>query len=299
MKAFNYLTAKNEPRIGLEIDGKHYNFSYLWQFYKDIKGHRQLPDMMFLQVMVEMEYFSQENLEEVLNTVQKLRSINDLLIREDYRLDVPISRPQKILCIGRNYVAHAEEWQSKVPEEPMFFAKLPSALLPHTGQIVLPKGIGRVDHEVELAVVIGKTASHVSEKDAMNYVAGYTIAVDVTARDVQRAAQKKGHPWTLAKGMDTFLPLGPFLLPADAVDDPHNLKISFRVNGETRQDANTGDMVFKIPRLIQHISRHITLQPGDIICTGTPEGTLPLTAGDKTEATIEGFGVLKNTVVER
>ena len=299
MRAFNYFTSKNEPRIGLEVDGKEYNFSYLWQLYKEIKGRQQLPDMMFLQVMVELDYFSDENFNEVINSVQEIRSLFDLTIKENYRIDVPISRPQKIICIGRNYVAHAKEWKSQVPEKPMFFSKLLSSLLPHGGQIVVPKGIGRVDHEVELAVIIGKTASKVSEENAMEYVSGYTIAVDVTARDVQRAAMEKGHPWTLAKGMDTFLPLGPYLVPADAVKNPHDLNIKLKVNSETRQNATTGDMVFKIPTLISYISQHITLQPGDIICTGTPEGTLPLKDGDKLEATIQGLGVLKNSVVER
>ena len=299
MRAFNYFTLKKEPRIGLEIEGKNYNFSYLWQLYKDIKGYHQLPDMMFLQVMVEMDYFSDENLNEVVNTVQEIRSLFDLTIKDNYRIDVPISRPQKIICIGRNYVAHAKEWKSQVPEKPMFFSKLQSSLLPHGGQVIIPKGIGRVDHEVELAVIIGKTASKVSEDMAMEYVSGYTIAVDVTAREMQRAAMEKGHPWTLAKGMDTFLPLGPYLIPADAVKDPHDLKIQFKINSEIRQDASTGDMVFKIPTLISYISQNITLQPGDIICTGTPEGTLPLEDGDNMEATIAGFGVLKNKVVER
>ena len=299
MRAFNYFTERNEPRIGLQVDGKEYNFSYLWQIYKDFKGLHQIPDMIFLQVMVEMDYFSRENFEEVLNTVQSFRSLQDMIIRDKYRLDVPISRPQKIICIGKNYVAHAKEFDSQVPTEPMYFSKLQSALLPHGGKVVLPPNIGRVDHEVELAAVIGKPASKISQEKAMDYVAGYTIGVDVTARDLQKAAKEVGHPWTLAKGMDTFLPLGPYLLPADEVKDPHNLPIEFRVNSETRQKANTRDMVFKIPELIEYITRYITLQPGDIICTGTPEGVSPLKDGDKMEATIEGFGVLKNSVVER
>lgn len=299
MKAFNYFTQKSEPRIGVEINGREYNFTYLWQIYKDFKGAHQIPGLNFLQVMVEMDYFSQENFKEVMNTVQEFRSLNDLVIREDYRLDVPIPRPQKILCIGRNYIAHAKEWKSSVPKEPLFFSKLQSALLPHNGHVVLPAGIGRVDHEVELAVIMGKTASHVSEENAFEFVAGYTIAIDITARDMQGEAIKKGHPWTLSKSLDTFLPMGPYLIPADAVEDPHNLNLKLTVNGKTRQEANTSDMVFKIPRLISHISRYITLQPGDIICTGTPEGTLPIKNGDHIEATIEGMGVLRNKVVER
>jgi len=297
MKAFSYFTKNNEPRVGIETPEGIFNFTYIWQFFKDIKNFQQAPDINFLQIMVEMGYFSNETFNEVIDTVKEFRSLDDLRISKDINYSVPISRPQKIIAIGRNYRAHAEEWKSKVPDKPLFFSKLPSALLPHNGMIRIPAGIGRVDHEIELAVVLGKQASRVSEEKAMDYVAGYTIGVDVTARDMQQQDIKKGHPWTLAKGLDTFCPIGPYLIASDAVSDPHQLDMELKVNNVTKQKANTRDMIFKIPTLISYISRYITLQPGDIILTGTPEGTLPIEPGDVMEASIQGLGTLRNSVI--
>jgi len=298
MRAFSYFTPKGEPRVGIELDNKRYNFTYIWQIFKELKNSPQTPDYYFLQIMIEMKNFSKNVIEEVFTEIKQFRSLDDLIIKENIRFDVPISRPSKIICLGRNYVAHAEEWKSKVPEKPMFFSKLPSALLPHEGQIRIPSNIGRVDHEIELAVVLGKKAQKVRESDAMNYVVGYTIANDVTARAQQGDAIKKGLPWTLSKGMDSFCPMGPYLIPADFVEDPHNLTLELTVNGVTKQKANTKDMVFKIPELISYITKQITLEVGDIICTGTPEGTLPIEPGDTIEAKIGDFGVLRNTVIQ-
>ncbi|MDZ7346341.1 MAG: fumarylacetoacetate hydrolase family protein [candidate division KSB1 bacterium] len=220
-----------------------------------------------------------------------------MVITGDFTYDVPIQRPPKVLCLGRNYAEHAAELQNTVPEAPFFFSKLPSALVPHEGNIRIPMGVGRVDHEVELAVVIGKTAKRISEDDAMEVVVGYSIANDVSARALQREAMIKGLAWTFCKGLDTFLPMGPYLVPADAVEDPHELEIQLTVNGQIRQKANTNRMINQIPRIISYISRYITLFPGDIICTGTPAGVGALEPGDVVEASIEGLGVLRNHVV--
>ncbi|MBN1561008.1 fumarylacetoacetate hydrolase family protein [candidate division KSB1 bacterium] len=211
--------------------------------------------------------------------------------------DVPIQRPGKILCMARNYKKHAEELHHDIPSKPVFFAKLPSSLLPHEGSIRLPADIGRVDHEVELAVVIGKTAFNIPAGEVMGVIAAYTIANDISARAMQKEAAAKGEPWTLCKGMDTFLPIGPYLIPADAVADPHDLDIELTVNDETKQRSNTKNMIFSITEMISYMSRHITLVPGDIICTGTPEGVGPIQPGDLVQASIEGMGVLRNRVV--
>lgn len=298
MKAFSYTTQKGEPRIGLELKGRRYNFTYMWQIFKELSNLRQAPDLWFIQIMIEMGQFSKSVFQEVVDTIKEYRPLDDLLITEDIHFDVPISRPQKILCLGRNYAAHAAEWKNKVPEKPMFFAKLPSSLLPHEGLIRIPSGIGRVDHEIELAVIIGKAGSRISAASAMQHVAGYAIANDITARDLQREDMKNGRPWTLAKGMDTFCPMGPFLVPADALPNPHNLNIELKVNGVTKQKSNTSEMVFKISEIISYITQYIFLQAGDIICTGTPEGTLPIVPGDSIEAHITELGVLKNQVIE-
>ncbi|HPG39022.1 MAG TPA: fumarylacetoacetate hydrolase family protein [bacterium] len=297
MRAFCYSTLKGEPRVGIEMDGKKYNFTYIWQIYKELKSSPQTPDYYFLQIMIEMENFSASVFNDVLGEIKSFRSLDDLVITEKFRYEVPISRPGKIICLGRNYRAHAEEWKSQVPEVPMFFSKLPSALLPHEGHIRIPDGIGRVDHEVELAVIIGKRGVRVSESSAMEHVAGYTIVNDVTARAMQGVAIKNGQPWTLSKSMDTFCPMGPYLIPADTVPDPHNLPLELSVNGVTKQKANTRDMVFKIPQLVAYISKYITLEVGDIICTGTPEGTLPIEPGDVITARVGDFGELRNTVI--
>lgn len=298
MKTFSYFTAKNEPRVGIQTDDGTFDFTHIWQIYKDIKGFHQAPDVQFLQIMVELDYFSLNTFVEVIDTVKEFRTLNDLRVGDNFRFDVPISRPQKILCLGRNYIKHAKEWGNTVPEEPIFFSKLPSSLLPHDGLLRVPSDVGRVDHEIELAVVIGKTGFRIPEEKAMDHVAGYTIVNDVTARKMQIEHMKKRRPWTLSKGMDSFCPMGPYLVPRDSITDPHTLDMELTVNGEVRQKATTADMVYKIPFLLNFISKYITLNPGDIICTGTPEGTLPIKPGDVIEAQIDGLGLLRNSVIE-
>ena len=296
MRTFAYLTAQGEPRIGVVYEQQRYDFTHVWQIFKEIKSSPRTPDYHFLQIVIEMGNFSRKVLTEVIEEVNAFRGLEDLLIRGDVRYDVPIQRPSKILCLGRNYKKHAQEFQHDVPEEPMFFSKLPSALLPNEEYIRLPHGIGRVDHEIELAVVIGQTTYQVGKNEAMDSVAGYTIANDISARALQKSAMEKGHPWTLSKGADTFLPIGPYLVPADVIEDPHNLSLELTVNDETKQKSSTANMVFSIPEIISFISRYITLNPGDIICTGTPEGVGPLQAGDLVQAKIENLGVLRNPV---
>lgn len=197
--------------------------------------------------------------------------------------------PGKIMCIGRNYAAHAAEHGVSVPDEPVLFLKPPSALIAHGGQIVLPPGAGRVDHEAELAVIIGQRASHVRREEALDYVFGYTSANDVSARDYQ----KKDGQWGRAKGFDTFCPLGPWIVTGLDVAD---LAIACHVNGEQRQSARTSDMIFDVATLVSFVSGVMTLLPGDVLLTGTPSGVSPLMAGDTVEVMIEGIGTLRNTV---
>lgn len=213
------------------------------------------------------------------------------------RLLAPVIRPSKIVALGRNYAAHAREAGNEVPQEPVLFAKAPSSVIGPTDDIVYPEGVKRLDPEVELAVVIGCRASHVSEAEAMDVVAGYTVLNDVTARDVQRADIEKKLPWFRSKSMDTFCPMGPYLVLTDEIEDPHRLDITLSVNGEVRQKSNTAMMMFQIPRLIATISGYMTLEPGDVIATGTPEGIAPLNVGDLVECAVEGLGVLRNRVV--
>ena len=194
--------------------------------------------------------------------------------------------PSKIVCIGRNYAAHAKELGNDVPTEPLLFLKPPSALLAPGGVVRLPPESTRVEHEAELAVVIGKRARSGAKDAARSYVFGYTAACDVTARDLQ----KKDVQFTRAKGFDTFCPVGPWI---ETGLDPAALAVRCTVNGEMRQDGSTANMIFDVPTLIAYVSRMMTLEPGDVILTGTPEGVGPLVAGDALAVEVGGVGVLK------
>lgn len=200
-------------------------------------------------------------------------------------------RPSKIVCVGRNYLEHARELGNELPERPLIFMKPPSALIGDGDAIVLPAASSRVEHEGEIAVVIGTRTRGVRAADALAHVAGYAPLNDVTARDLQ----KSDGQWTRAKGFDTFCPMGA-VAPADG-RDPSELEVVCRVNGEIRQQGRASDMAFSIPTLIEYISSVMTLEPGDIIATGTPAGVSRLQAGDVVEVEIPGVGTLRNRVV--
>jgi 2-keto-4-pentenoate hydratase/2-oxohepta-3-ene-1,7-dioic acid hydratase in catechol pathway len=200
-----------------------------------------------------------------------------------------VVHPTKIVCIGRNYAAHAKELGNEVPPEPLIFLKPPSALLPPGAAIVCPPQSQRVEHEAEIGVVIGARARDVSEADALAHVAGYTCVNDVTARDLQRTDGQ----WTRAKGFDTFCPVGPTV--ASGLDW-RTLEVICRVNGTVRQHGFARDMMYGIPRLVSYVSSIMTLEPGDVIATGTPEGVGPLVPGDMVEVEIPGVGLLANPV---
>lgn len=208
---------------------------------------------------------------------------------DNLRLLTP-AEPKKILCVGRNYAAHAREHQSEVPDVPMLFMKPATALIGHGDRIVLPPQSAQVEHEAELVVVIGKRGRWIAPDEASNYILGYTIGNDVTARDLQR----KDGQWTRAKGFDTFCPIGPWI---ETEFDPADAMITCHVNGELRQMASTRDMVFNVNTLVAFASSVMTLEPGDLLMTGTPAGVGPLETGDTVEVTIEGIGTLQNTVI--
>lgn len=200
--------------------------------------------------------------------------------------------PSKIVCVGRNYRKHAAELGNEVPAEPLLFLKPPSALLPHGGEIALPAASARVEHEGELAVVVGRRLRDASESEAREAIFGLTCANDVTARDLQR----KDVQFTRGKGFDTFCPVGPWIV-TDA--DPSDLRVTVRVDGTTRQDGRTRDMIWSAPALLSFISSVMTLEPGDLVLTGTPEGVGPLVEGDEVEVEVEGVGVLQSRCVLR
>jgi len=200
-------------------------------------------------------------------------------------------KPTKIIAVARNYKKHAQEMEESVPSEPKIFLKPPSALIMNNDAVILPAISERVDYEVELAVIIKNSCRDISEDKVRENILGYTIFVDVTARDIQRKAMEAGLPWTIAKGFDTFAPIGRRIIQADKID-VSNLDIWLKVNGEYKQQSNTRNMVFSPEELISFISNIMTLAPMDIIATGTPEGVGPMNDGDIIEAGIEGIGKL-------
>lgn len=198
--------------------------------------------------------------------------------------------PSKIVCVGRNYAAHARELGNDVPDRPLLFLKAPSALLAPGQPILLPPDSARVEHEGEIALVIGRRARHVAEEEAMAVVAGFAPLNDVTARDLQRLDVQ----FTRAKSYDTFCPLGPMVSATEV--DWRTLEVECAVNGELRQHGRSADMVFPFPALLAYITRVMTLEPGDLVATGTPEGVGPLLEGDRVEVRVPGVGAVENPV---
>jgi 2-keto-4-pentenoate hydratase/2-oxohepta-3-ene-1,7-dioic acid hydratase in catechol pathway len=216
------------------------------------------------------------------------------------KLGVPGGRPGKVVAIGLNYMDHVRETGMDAPARPLVFAKFPNSVIGDGDDIVVDRSlVERVDWEVELTAVIGRTASRVSVEDALSYVYGYTVGNDVSGRDVQFADVQ----WVRGKSFDTFCPLGPVVVTADEIADPQNLNLTTKVNGEVVQDSNTSEMVFGVAELISFCSHSFTLEPGDVILTGTPWGCgefmdprRSLAHGDVVECEVEGIGVLRNTV---
>jgi len=225
---------------------------------------------------------------------------SEILSRKKVRLRAPIPRPPKIICVGLNYRDHAEESNLPMPEVPTIFAKFPTAAIGPDEPVVLPKASARPDYEAEFAVVIGRGGRHIPESRWLDHVFGYTILNDVSARDFQMATSQ----WTMGKTFDTFAPFGPAIVTADEVEDPHNLDISLTLNGEVMQNSNTRNLIFNLPRLIAFLSSVFTLEPGDIISTGTPAGVgfarkppRYLKPGDEMVVKVEGLGQLANRCV--
>ena len=216
-------------------------------------------------------------------------------------LEAPLSRPGKIIALGKNYLDHIKETGSETPEFPVIFAKFPSCVIGPNDSIPIPKISNKIDWEVELAIVIGKLCKDVDEKDAVKYIAGYTIVNDVTARDLQRGDGQ----WIRGKSLDRFCPMGPCIVTQDELGDASGLKLYTKINGVLKQESSTSNMMFNVPQIIAHLSTAFTLEPGDVIITGTPSGVgfvrdppEYLKDGDKIEQYIEKIGYLHNSVVK-
>ncbi|XP_007905608.1 fumarylacetoacetate hydrolase domain-containing protein 2A [Callorhinchus milii] len=224
------------------------------------------------------------------------------LSRSEVTFLSPVTNPDKVVCVGMNYLDHCQEQNVPLPKEPVIFSKFGSSIVGPYSDIIHPAESNEVDWEVELAFVIGKKGKHIKREEAMDHVAGYTVAHDVSARDWQ--LKRNGKQWLLGKTFDTFCPLGPALVTKDAISDPHNLGIRCRVNGKVMQDSNTNQLIFNTEALVVWISQFVTLYPGDVVLTGTPSGVgvfrkppVFLRRGDTVECEIDEIGTLRNTVV--
>ena len=281
MRLFRFIE-NGKVRQGIEENGKHYNVTAFGEDYDE--------QFFGSDGLKRLKYWFQTNKEScgVISTPLKF---------------VPcIARPSKIICVGLNYAQHARETNAPMPAEPILFFKSTTALSGPDDDVVIPKNSSKTDWEVELAVVIAKKATYVSEQDAWEYVAGYALHNDYSEREFQ--LERNGQ-WVKGKSADTFAPLGPFLVTQESVKDPHNLRLWLTVNGKLLQDSNTNDMIFKVPFLVSYISQFMTLLPGDVISTGTPAGVglgfkppVYLKEGDIVELGIEGLGTQKQRAVK-
>ncbi len=293
MKLINF-TDKGVHRVGVLVKDEIADLSDVFSTYGlSIKSVEEFLREGFL-----------EEAETVLKEAKKFYKLNEV------RVDPTVRSPQKIFLAAVNYYSHSKESNLQRPEQPYFFTKFQNALAGPFEEIKKPKSSEKMDYEGELAVIIGKKCKYVSRSEAMSCVAGYTVANDISFRDWQfppgwpNAKSPYGMNWVMGKAMDQALPLGPYLVTKDEVPDPYSLSIKTTVNGEIRQDGRTSDMIFKIDELISYLSQGITLLPGDVISTGTPEGVAAfkgeryLKPGDVVRVEISGLGAIENKIVE-
>lgn len=267
-----------EEKPGVILNGEYFDVSSIVTDYDEI-------------------FFAKNGIEKLENALKdaELKKIDSQV-----RLGSPVARPSKLLCVGLNYLDHAHETNAPIPKEPILFFKSTTAIVGPYDDLVIPKNSVKTDWEVELAIVIGKKASYVSEAEAEDYIAGYCLHNDYSEREFQ--LERNGQ-WAKGKGCDTFAPLGPFMATKDEIADVHQLRLWLTVNGKTLQDGNTSNLIFNVPFLISYISQFMTLLPGDVITTGTPAGVglgqkpepWYLKPGDVVELGIDGLGSSKQT----
>jgi 2-keto-4-pentenoate hydratase/2-oxohepta-3-ene-1,7-dioic acid hydratase in catechol pathway len=283
-------------RIGIETDRGIVDFSAAFQLYNLVEKEQICPMITDIMELIDGGLFDVDVFADVLIFLERHSFIDRYLVRETIKLNPPITNPSKIVALGLNYADHAKESGRESPKEPVIFCKASTAIIGPEDKIVIKPNIGRVDPEVEWAVIISRKAKNVSKDDAENYIAGYTVLNDVSARDMQSADFELRNPWFRSKSMDTFCPIGPCIVLPDEISPLDELNIDIKVNGETRQKSNTKYLIFNVPALIEYISSLMTLEPGDIISTGTPSGIAPIHPGDIVEATVEKIGTLRNYV---
>ena len=291
--------SEDGPFVGLEVDGQWINYSKASAIYYALLHDLVVPPRPTIEVLLEQGQFDVKEFRAIASFIRKNALLRYMIPPGEVVLKAPLMRPRKIVALGLNYGLHVKEGSLAKPSEPVLFMKAGSSVIDPGAPIRIPRGLGRMDHEVELAVVIGKKASGVKRKKAFEHVAGYTICNDVTARTLQTEDINRRYPWFRTKSFDTFTPLGPWIVTSDAIRQPVRLDIECRVNGKVRQRSNTRHMLFDIPSIVEYVSRYITLDPGDVISTGTPEGIGRIEHGDTVTCRIEGIGELKNPVLHR
>jgi len=289
-------------RLGLLAEDKIIDMAEAYQY---LFGESAPADMISFLEEGDIAVEKARRLESAAKTSLRKLSPAPGMVFDASRVEVlaPIPRTRKnIICLGLNYRQHAVETKSPIPKCPIFFTKPPTCIIGPDAPILFPKCTSKVDYEAELAFVFGKPGKDVNEEDAYDYIAGYTILNDVTARDLQRNHEQ----WFKGKGLDTFAPMGPHLVTKDEVPNPHDLEISLELNGVTMQKSNTGDMIFKIPELVKFITMDMAIEPGDVVSTGTPSGVgftrnppVYLKPGDIIKVSVEKMGTLQNKVISQ
>ena len=302
------ITVRDSIRVGVLTE---YGILDLAEAYTAVIGNNYVPSyLLSVKEILRRGDEAYSLIRKLIMEAPKMKDEHTLYYSYgEVRFKSPIPDPQKILCVAANYYSHTRELRSEVPEAPYFFGKYNNALIGYEENIIIPRSSTRVDYEVELAVVIGKRGKYISSNDADEYIAGYMVFNDVSFRDKQfppgwpERKSSYGMNWILGKSLDSAAPCGPYLVTKDEIGSPYPLKLTLRVNGEVRQEGNTEEMIFKIGQLIEYVSDGMTLEPGDIIATGTPAGVAAagkpyLKHGDVVEAEIEKIGLLRNTVIK-
>lgn len=290
---------EGQPVVGVYDAGKWINYTDALAAYEGLVKKESPHRFSTISQLITAERFVGRDIASAVAFAKDHRLLRRFVLPPTAVMKAPIARPPKIIALGLNYVLHAKEGNFEVPNEPILFMKASSSVIGPGESIVIPTDQGRIDHEAELAVVIGRRASNVRKKDAYGIIAGYSIINDVTARTLQSNDIAQKHPWFRSKSYDTFTPFGPWIVTADAIPAPVHLPISCRVNTTLRQRSNTKHLLFDIPTLIEFITKDITLEPCDVISTGTPQGIGEIKAGDVVSCRIDRIGVLTNPVRSR
>ncbi len=284
---------EDHTHVGIATQFGILDFTRAFQAQQLIQHGQERPEHVTDMVpLMRAGLFNRETFESAMMFVAE-HHLEAAMTVTDAKLRTPIPQPGKLVALGGNFSHPGEE----DPDEPPLFFKPTSSIIGPDEPIIFRRGLDVAEPEIELTVIIGKQGSHISQADAMDFVAGYTLLNDMTARDLQNVAYEVQRPWSYTKAIDTFTPIGPHVVLRDAVKDPHNLAMTMRVNGEEIEHANTNTMLFQVPVLIEYISQYMTLEPGDIIATGTPVHPPGLKPGDTVELEIEEIGVLSNPVV--